>query len=1292
MPVLAALALAAPPAVGAGPATGAVASTGTGASGSATASGGSTAAKRSVALGRSHSVTLITGDTVRVRMVDGVPQVSTDPSQHLAGVVRRQGRNVYVVPSTAMSLVASRRVDPELFNITKLMAQGRSDARSTTLPVIVASERGALAQDPPRRPRAGAPAAPRASKARRKLPALGATAVTVSKARAEHFWADVTEADAGAGTAEGTAPTELADGLGKLWLDGRVRATLDRSVPQLGVPAAGKKGLTGKGVKVAVLDCGVDDQNADVAPAVIAERDFAGEGDTDDHCGHGTHVASIVAGSGRNSNGRYRGVAPGVSLLDGKVLDEDGWGEESWILAGMQWAVDQGADVINMSLGGDATDGTDPLSAAVDALSASSGALFVISAGNEGEDGENTIGSPGTAASALTVGAVDREGQVAEFSSRGPLPGGSARVKPEVTGPGVDIVAAQADGTEAGDVAASGYVTLSGTSMAAPHVAGAAAILAQAHPSWTGARLKAELVATARPSTDAPVWSQGTGLIDVAAAVDGTVEVSPASLDLGFLDWPHGDDPAVTRTVTYTNGGPSTADLTLAASLADAGGDAFPEQGVTVTPTSLSLAPGASGKVSVTVDPDAAGVGAWGGYLTASVPGTANGTASGAARVVTRTALGLVKETEKYDVEIRAIDRSGRPTSAFDAQLVNVETAEGFMSLPPVVDGVQRVRVPVGTWSVGTAVTEEDGVSMSQVVRPEVVVDHDLTLTLDARTAKPLAAAVTDVRVSGVIGVVDYSWTSADAATNSSFLVWSDPDAVFQTPTGKVSHPGFASSARAEFKDSEISASLHGDPRAKDSFALWSQWEDKALEGRHTVTLVPAPPAGRAVRPRGAYALLVADEDPETPEDDAVAELVSRGAAGVVLVHGADRGFASLEKRTVPALMTDAATGSRLAAALGHRSGRLTFDCAQWTRPSYTLGRVVQGKVPETVALRARRRDLVEVRSEIRAQNADAVGELSYPVLGPDNSGGGLIHRVKAGTVRTDYLPAGLRIQASWVMGADMNAGSVDLWSGDSAMEWTSTMPAHRAGAKVRQTWMNAVLAPSTAHSDAPDLIPSLSGDQVDGLVSSFTDGSGHRTEYSGDGSAAWTLTRNTSRGKVVADGTDPWVSATLPTGRGRYVLSFRASRALPLWRTSPSVRSVWSFTADVAASDEDDPSGEDAATPLPLLDVRTRLPLNVTNTARAGRPMTFAVTGVLAGADTTRVKTMTVEISADGGRHWRRATLTRVDADTFRAKVVNPKVTGSGAARGAVALRITAKAAQGSTVVQTVKAAYRVR
>jgi subtilisin family serine protease len=138
---------------------------------------------------------------------------------------------------------------------------------------------------------------------------------------------------------------------------------------------------------VAILDTGYDPTHPDLQGRVVAAANFTTDASVTDGNGHGTHVASTVGGTGAASGGLRKGVAPKTGLMVGKVLSDGGWGEDSWVLAGMVWAVQEGADVVSMSLGGDTDDGTSPLALAINELSATSDSLFVVAAGNNGGAG-----------------------------------------------------------------------------------------------------------------------------------------------------------------------------------------------------------------------------------------------------------------------------------------------------------------------------------------------------------------------------------------------------------------------------------------------------------------------------------------------------------------------------------------------------------------------------------------------------------------------------------------------------------------------------------------------------------------------------------------------------------------------------------------------------------------------------------------------------------------------------------------------------------------------------------------
>ncbi|MDX3642739.1 S8 family serine peptidase [Streptomyces sp. MB09-02B] len=682
-------------------------------------------------LGAATRVTLITGDTVSV--VGGTRVTAVDRREGRSRTtysVRSLGGHTYVVPDDAAPLVASGRLDRRLFDVTQLVADGYDDGHRRTLPLIVSYEGSTESAEGARRSLLSADV-----EVERRLPAVDGESLTAEKADAPDVWKALTR------PAEGAVTTER--GIDRVWLDGRVEATPSRDenpdpaqgTAQIHAPEAWKAGYDGKGVKVAVLDSGIDVTHPDVKGAVVGSKDFTGSRSTDDRAGHGTHVASTVVGSGVRSGGKYKGVAPGAKLLVGRVLDDRGRGQDSWLIAGMQWAAGQGAQVISMSLGGTDTPGVDPMEKAVGDLSASSGALFVIAAGNEGPQ-PGTVNTPGAASAALTVAAVDSEDGLADFSSVGP--DASGELKPDISAPGVDIVGAKAAHGTQGDPAAPGYVRMSGTSMATPHVAGAAAILAQAHPDWSGQRLKAALMGSTVPlhGSSSP-YAQGTGRVDVARALRQTVMAETPSLSFGLQRWPHTDDEPIGRTLTYRNTGstPVTLDLSAAAGA--------PDGMFTVAPDRLTVPAGGTASATVTADTRVGTAdGAFGGTITATA-------ATGES---VRTTVGAVREVESYDLTLKGIGRDGRATAPHRLSVVGLDTGTSWSfaddGTAPTSTSTTRVRVPKGRYLISAQLTNgtPDSPQLTQLVAPGLKVDRAMTLPLDARTGKLLKITAPDAR------------------------------------------------------------------------------------------------------------------------------------------------------------------------------------------------------------------------------------------------------------------------------------------------------------------------------------------------------------------------------------------------------------------------------------------------------------------------------------------------------------------------------------------------------------------
>jgi subtilisin family serine protease len=650
----------------------------------------------------SHTVTLITGDRVTFASAGG-QRMSVRAGKGRAGMrfaIERTGGGVYVIPIDAQPLVQAGTVDRRLFDVTGLVKAGYQDEARDTLPLIVQYDQAGPAR---------ATLAAGRAEITRDLPGMNGAAVAAGKHDVSLLW---------------TRIVATGDGVRKVWLDGRRQLSLDHSVPQIGAPAAWEAGYTGRGVTVAVLDTGVDVNHPDLTGRVAEAVNFTEE-EPGDRDGHGTHVASIIAGSGAASGGRYRGVAPAADLVSGKVCGIGGCAESA-VLAGMHWAAaKKKVDVVNLSLGGPDLPGVDPLEEAVETLSKEHGTLFVIAAGNEGASG--TVGSPGSADAALTVGAVDRSDALADFSSQGPRVGDDA-VKPDVTAPGVQIVAARAAGTGQGATVEESYAAYSGTSMASPHVAGAAALLAQQHPDWTGERLKATLMASAAPSAGLSAYQQGAGRIDVSRAAVQTVTSDPASASFGRQVWPHDDGP-VTRTVTYRNAGDADVTLALALSVAGPDGIAAAAGMFTTSADRVTVPAGGQAQVTVTADPSAVGpVGLYSGAMVA---------VAGSTRVV--TPIGVHKEPESYDLTVKFLDHDGSPTpNAFPRVIGWDEPVWSWLTVS--ADGASIVRLPKGRYNLGAYIETEQGTAL--LTQPVVELTRNLSITFDARVAKPVSMTV----------------------------------------------------------------------------------------------------------------------------------------------------------------------------------------------------------------------------------------------------------------------------------------------------------------------------------------------------------------------------------------------------------------------------------------------------------------------------------------------------------------------------------------------------------------------
>ena len=1003
-------------------------------------------------------------------------------------------------------------------------------------------------------------------------------------------------------------------------------------MPQIGAPAAWQRGYTGKGVKVAVLDTGIDKTHPDLRDRVAAEANFSDSTDAVDRDGHGTHVASTIAGSGAASEGKYRGVAPDATLLNAKVLDDGGFGSDSGIIAGMEWATAQGAKVLNLSLGGWPSDGTDPLSQAVDALTRQTGALFVVAAGNCFSSDPGQISAPGAADLALTVGSLERDGAVSDFSCRGPrVLDGS--LKPEISAPGSGIVAARAAGTEAGDPVNEHYVSLSGTSMATPHVTGTAALLAQRHADWTGEQLRSQLISTADPQHRGKVPEQGAGRVDADQATDSALTVDTGELDYGYLKWPHPNPAPVTKKLTYRNAASAAVTLKLE-SRADDGS----------SPVRLSAAEvvvPANGAVSVDVTAEFGGAtGLHSGRVVATP-------ADGDPLVST---YGWYLESEMYELTLLGVDLDGSKPDAY----VQLAKRGGDIPLPTnMVDGRMTVRVPPGSYTATSVfvsdATETAPDTLTLVSEPTITVTTmDVTATLDARKAKPA-----DVQVKGKSGLTTHS-LSMDLAhknpdgswlTRAGFEAVGEHWRVLATPT--------AAAPDTDLYNLAIGARLQLPPyqaRTADGAKLMVSDVPYAPRFTGVKTLVPVD-AGTAApddlagdRVRGKLAVIRRTVEAEQQQTLAAEQA---GAAAVLFFDQDRPGLArAVFQRpsgvTVPVLATDRKTAGVVLAQtkplriIGLATSPYVYDAAG----------IWSGRIPADPAIRKRQSDFAAVQEDFGLPGKAAVlleGRFGYwkdPLQGSVSSAWPQL--LPLPLRRTAYLAGSM----TWLQEAYLTDRTFERDA-----RWYNAPRLYRGGERVGQRWF-APVATSGLPEYLPEdlhLVSQVSRDQYGLMVAiaPFAHEASHTEEFPYtlfgiDGTYEVVIRRN---GTEVGRATQPASWYDVPAEAADYQITMDAQRDREWWQYSTQVKSSWSFRSK---------GGESELMPMIVADIDVPS-ANRYSQVKTGRPTQINLTLRHQTRTSTAAFTKAkLELSYDG-KTWTTLPLHPTTNNSYTTTITHP-------------------------------------
>ncbi|UOY91756.1 S8 family serine peptidase [Ectobacillus sp. JY-23] len=1204
----------------------------------------------SIASGETRTITLLTGDVITVTGIgDGKITIDIEPVDGGEDRTRIMTINneTFVIPEKAMPYVASEQLDQDLFNITKLLEYGYDDSKVSSVPIIVQYTAGKA------RALGAVPTPPAGSQQTRVLESIQGAALSTDKTKAGEFWKALTKNLDVRSVKAKAAPLQLEAGIQKVWLDGKVEANLDKSVPQVGAPTAWEVGYDGKGTTVAVLDTGIDQDHPDIAPQLDDAVNFVPGEDINDYNSHGTHVASTVLGTGAASEGRNKGVAPGARLVVGKVLANNGTGQDSWVIDGMEWAADK-AKIVNMSLGSsEASDGTDPMSQAVNRLSAEKGTLFVIAAGNKG--GDSMIGAPGAADAALTVGAISKTDQLASFSSRGPRLNDYA-IKPDLSAPGVGIVAARSQYSSGSGV----YMSKNGTSMATPHVAGAAAIVAQKHPDWTGEQIKQALMSSTKQLQNLKPYQIGAGRLDIPAAL-GDIQAT-GSVSFGFFDWPHAENEVIERTVTYTNDSDTDVTLDLVPVFANDKNQPAPEGMLKVSADKITVP--AKGSVSIKISVDA-GKGALGTKYQGQLFANVNG------KTVAHTAMAMVKEDERYNLKLQAFDRDGSPNLAY-ALVYSPGWGERLVE----VNGSTELRVPVGTYSITSLMevdTKTDNKGVAFVGDPEFEVKKDSTLDLDARQAREVKAEAPKKNEPS-FKRMEYFIKTSKGRTGQLWQLPSTVDKIYTVPVQKMDDGNFELAVRWRLIKPTLTIKLQG--KELDDLP---QIGVTNLDGEYRLPVVYVGKGGATdyagLDAKGKIAVVERSDEVSTQQRAAAA--IAAGVKLLLVVNDKPQelreSYVDANRKSVP-LAIAAVSGTEGASLVeAARSGKLMLDveAVRNTPYLYDLVKAYNDVIPagkEALLYAPTEDELAKVDSRYYSDRLASGEEWRFDFRP---------HRSLDRKLDLDDIDLPMK-REEWVSVTPGSTWYQKAMITDDFWEVRDKLTTYNPGGRSENHWFAPVVRPAFSESF---YAPYREGNNVHLNVPAWSDGGMHagfldpstlddtvKKLYQGD-----TLIHESKGQGLVSP-----LGYPFPSERTQYRLVSDSKRDPARWHTSVQTHTEWKFWSDF----------ENKRVTLPLLALHYDIKTSLSGDSLAGATMKLGLSAThIAGAKGAgNIEGATLEVSFDEGKTWSTEQLKRKDGK-WVAYIKHPKKHG-----GSVSLRASAWDDAGNSIKQEIIKAYGLR
>ncbi|MEE6449260.1 S8 family serine peptidase [Gottfriedia acidiceleris] len=1198
--------------------------------------------------GETRTITLITGDVVKVTGVgDGksIIDITTPNGEEDHSQIMTINKETFVIPEQAMPYLAADKLDDNLFNISKLLKDDYDDTSQNTLPVIVQYKKSKTRSIDAE----SVPDAPEGSTQTHVLESINAVSLSTKKSKAKDFWKSVNTGINTKPIKTKMANEQVENGIEKIWLDGKVEATLDKSVPQVGAPTAWSAGYDGTGTKVAVLDTGIDKDHPDIIGHLDEAVSFVPGEDTKDYNSHGTHVASTVLGSGAASGGKLKGVAPGAHLLVGKVLSNNGYGLNSWIIEGMEWAAHH-AKVVSMSISSsEASDGTDPMAQAVNRLSKETGALFVVAAGNNG--GESTIGSPGAADAALTIGAVSKTDKLASFSSKGPRIGDLA-LKPDLSAPGVDIVAARSQYASSG----SGYyMSKSGTSMATPHVAGAAAIISQRHPDWTGQQIKDALMSSTVQLKGLNPTQIGTGRLDIPAAL-GDIHAT-GSISFGFFKWPHDDKTPVERVVTYYNDSDKDVTLDLSISFTDANGQPAPNGLIKQSADKVTIPAKGTATVQLSLDVSKGALGAtYQGQLSASLDG----------KVVTHTSMNMTKESERYNLTLNAIDRDGSPNLAY-SYVYNFETGT-YQKV--AVDGTKTLRLPPGTYSVMSMMqvdTKTDHLGVALVGDPEFELKENSTLDFDGRKANEIKVKTPKASESS-FRRMEYTRIAPNGGIGQSIQLPNTVDKVYVAPIKGVKFGSFETATRWRMVKPILTIKHNG--VELDDFP---QLGSTNLDGTYQLDTVYAGKGAtedyNGLDAKGK-AVIIKRSD-EVDEYDRAKAAIAAGVKLLIVVNDKPQelieSYAGNAYAKIPLAVAaiSGTEGEKLIAEVQANDIKLNVKGTANTPYLYDLVKAFNGSIPDNeIEYAPDESELARVDSRYYSDRPAPAAEWRFDFR-PNRSV----------DTRLAWEPMSFPIEREeWVSATEGSTWLQKALVTDNKWEMRDGIVKYNPGEQLESNWFKPVVRPSFSKDF---FAPYREGNFIYLNTPVWGDGQfGHAgflvNEYADDTISSLyigsTLIRQVKGGSLNT-------SKFIPKERTQFKLIEDSHRDPARWHTSTQTHTEWTFWSDY----------ETKRVTVPLLALNYDIDTNLAGDVKAGSStkLKFFASHIEGAKGAGQIEGATLEVSFDRGKTWEAVTLTSEESG-WVAKLKLPKQPG-----GSVSLRASAWDDAGNRIKQDVIDAF---